>query len=113
MCLWIFPDIIHVIGCLWYGVGRGGGDKGWVIVFGFEEDTIASRYLTSCYWALTTMTSVGYGDISPVNGAERGVGGFVMGGGFGELSRHFGTGASNLLQAAIRSERSQVEVSWR
>ena len=36
------------------------------------------RYLASLYWASTTITTVGYGDIHPMTSKERGVGICVM-----------------------------------
>jgi len=40
------------------------------------------KYITSIYWAFTTMTTVGYGDISPTNNDEMvfGIFGILIGG---------------------------------
>ena len=35
-----------------------------------EETTTAVRYLYSLYWSLTTLTTVGYGDVIPHNELE-------------------------------------------
>ena len=42
------------------------------------------RYLAALYWAMSTMTTVGYGDITPESDGERAYAmvGMVIGGGF-------------------------------
>ncbi len=47
------------------------GVSGWWVKIGEEEDDIWGRYLAALYWAFTTMTTVGYGDITPTNDLER------------------------------------------
>merc|ERR1711871_522143 len=36
-----------------------------------QNATATSRYIASIYWAFTTMTTVGYGDVTPQNFVER------------------------------------------
>jgi CRP-like cAMP-binding protein len=84
----------HLIGCLWHYVCNF-EDESWVSgyfndpaadddqymitrpegVFPADPDhwkqtNLQSRYLTSVYWALATMTTVGYGDISAASSSE-------------------------------------------
>ena len=37
-----------------------------------------TRYISSIYWAVTTMITVGYGDITPINNDEKIFGVFTM-----------------------------------
>jgi hypothetical protein len=51
----------HVVGCYWFKVG----DQ-WT-----EKFKIESPYVSSLYWSITTMLTVGYGDIFAVSNNEK------------------------------------------
>lgn len=45
---------------------------GWIYIYPVTSDTdITSYYIRSFYWALTTLTTIGYGDITPSNNIGR------------------------------------------
>ncbi|CAN0568304.1 unnamed protein product, partial [Ectocarpus sp. 12 AP-2014] len=43
----------------------------WAAAYGVADTTWGHRYLVGVYWAFTTMTTVGYGDITSASDLER------------------------------------------
>jgi len=88
----MFLLLAHWAACMFFFLGRWqvefdrqspfSGNQSWIQAFpghGFAyaaADT-RTRYTAALYWAVTTMTSVGYGDIVPLSSVERGFACFV------------------------------------
>jgi CRP-like cAMP-binding protein len=73
----------HILGCFWYGMSLFADSEAQLEASGgtwratYEDGrvispnaTTALRYAISVYWAVTTMTTTGYGDLTPVNDFE-------------------------------------------
>lgn len=72
----------HWMACIWYMIGK---PDGWVMDEGLVDENgelleglDSYAWVTSFYWAVTTMSTIGYGDISAVTQRERLVASFVM-----------------------------------
>jgi CRP-like cAMP-binding protein len=79
----------HLLGCFWSLVGltpHGAGDTSyysvhghlysgqyvtWWSAIGLPVHDVKARYIAAIYWAFTTTTTTGFGDITPVNDGER------------------------------------------
>jgi hypothetical protein len=62
--LLILLSIMHMIACGWILVGETEGWGTWLTSESFNvKQDAASVYITSLYWVVTTLTTVGYGDI--------------------------------------------------
>lgn len=89
-------SVIHLISCSWLAINP------------MSELTMGAAYLRSLYWTITTLTTTGYGDITPTTDAGRLFTIFVMITGFSAFGVIVGN-ISNLLMAKNRHSEANKE----
>ena len=66
--------LVHCAGCLYYLLADRYPHKGktWIgaVIPNFRETSLRIRYISAMYWSITTMTTVGYGDLHAQNSME-------------------------------------------
>lgn len=79
---WVFVNMIFT--CHWMACGMKIVDEGFLTSYKDVAGHIWSEYLAALYFAMTTLTTVGFGDITPSTNGERGFTtvAMVIGGGF-------------------------------
>ena len=55
--------VTHMVGCFWYLIGLS-GEEGWVYRYDMIVSPKSAQYVAALYWSFSTLTTVGYGDIS-------------------------------------------------
>ncbi len=81
------------------------GGLGFLLTEGLESRTLFQQFGQGLWWALVTITTVGYGDVTPKTMAGRVVGAVLMVGGLLSLSLVTATVASIFIERKFRRER--------
>ncbi|KAL6984857.1 RAC-alpha serine/threonine-protein kinase [Sarracenia purpurea var. burkii] len=72
ICVTVFA--VHCAGCFYYLIAARYHDpkRTWIgaSMDDFLKQSLWIRYVTAIYWSITTLTTVGYGDLHPVNTSE-------------------------------------------
>ncbi|XP_057864709.1 potassium channel AKT1 [Cryptomeria japonica] len=72
LCVTVFA--VHCAACCYYLLADQypDGRKTWIgaVIPKFREESLWIRYVTSIYWSITTLTTVGYGDLHAENTRE-------------------------------------------
>jgi len=66
--------IAHWIACLFYYIGSLELENTavrWLTLANMQDAATYDKYIISLYWAFTTMTTVGYGDVAPYTMNEK------------------------------------------
>ena len=80
--LFIITFLSHLIACIWHYLAIIEIDQGispnWLSKYYLLDYSWQDRYIYSLYWSLTTMITIGYGDIVPTNSNETIFAVFIM-----------------------------------
>jgi len=64
---------VHIAACFWCFSSKIEGlhPDTWVVRGNYQDEATGNLYITSVYWAITTLSTVGYGDISAFTPFEK------------------------------------------
>lgn len=70
--------VAHLIGTIFLAVADSEEGYNWMVKYGINDSPWQEKYIYSIYWAVTIMSTCGFGDIVVTNANEAGVTTFVM-----------------------------------
>ncbi|KAL4488980.1 hypothetical protein ABPG73_005467, partial [Tetrahymena malaccensis] len=74
--LYLLAQVIyfaHLFTCLWNYVGllQLQSNTGWIVTYNYQSESVTSRYIQTFYYAVVTMTTIGYGDFTAQTQLEK------------------------------------------
>ncbi|EWS75470.1 cation channel family protein (macronuclear) [Tetrahymena thermophila SB210] len=65
--------LAHLFTCLWNYVGllQMKQNEGWIVYYNFQTESVTTRYIQIFYYAIVTMTTIGYGDFTAQTHLEK------------------------------------------
>eukprot|EP00873_Tetraselmis_striata_P018851 jgi/Tetstr1/439115/TSEL_002980.t1 len=139
MLLYFIAFMVNLLGCIWYIIGwYGGYQDSWLITknvlvqvgttpdgdpeleeLPLSEVGFTTQFVAALYWATTTVTTVGYGDIVPANAFEMAIaiivefmGVLIFGLLIGILSSIFMTNSKEARRSQALQDRIQEANDW-
>ena len=61
----------HLTACLYWYLSVIMTKHAWFDLLDLRDAALGEQYITTIYWTFTTLATVGYGDITPINTSER------------------------------------------
>ena len=104
-----FFMMIHLLCCFYVFTGKLNEINqydNWIRLGNFQDYSNLNLYLVGCYWAVTTLTTVGYGDIAATNTLERLLSCLVMI--IGVLTYSYTIGAITNLISSLDNRSSEL-----
>ncbi len=83
---------------------------GWLIIEGYQDEWVTA-YNKAFYWSMTTLTTIGYGDITPTSNISRVYTTFIMVIGVGVYGIIFGNISRMLLNADRHKEAKKEKIN--
>lgn len=64
---------VHIFSCFWYLSAKLNdfSPETWVVRLNYQDSDVATLYITCLYWTITTLSTCGYGDITPSTKLEQ------------------------------------------
>jgi hypothetical protein len=104
----LFLILNHLAACIWFLIAKldDFSPDCWVTRLGYIDEAPYDLYILSFYWTLTTITTVGYGDINAGTPTERFYNLIIMS--IGVLMYSFAIGSLTSIVATLDAKNSKI-----